>query len=333
MKPAPTSNLQPAPSHAVLTQAAEWYARLRDGSASSHETARWQAWLHAAEEHQAAWQYVEDISRGLDPLRTTVDPRQTAHALTKAHARLHARRRVLITLAALASGGTLGSLSWRQSMLPASMLAWTADHRTPTGEQRSLTLADGTQLWLNTASALNVHFSASERRIELVQGEVFIETAHDETRPFLVETPHGRMRALGTRFNVYLDEAHTQLDVYAGAVEIRTASSAISRVVRAGQQSCFDRADITAMATAGAAREAWTQGILVADNIPLRDVVQELRRYRPGHIGVADGVAELKVYGSFPLQDTDRVLRMLASALPIRVEQPLPWWTTLESAR
>jgi len=333
MKPVPTSALQQAPSHAVLTQAAEWYARLRDGSASNHEIARWQAWLHAAEEHQAAWHYVEDISRGLDPLRTTTDPRQTANALNKAHARLHARRRVLITLAALASGGTLGMLSWRQSMLPAHLLAWTADHRTPTGEQRALTLADGTRLWLNTASAINLHFSVSERRIALVQGEVFIETAHDATRPFLVETPHGRMRALGTRFNVRLDEAHTQLDVYAGAVEIRTASSAISRVIAAGQQSRFDRADIAPLATADAAREAWTQGMLVADNIPLRDVVRELRLYRQGHLGVADSVAGLKVYGSFPLQDTDRVLHMLASALPIRIEQPMPWWTTLEAVR
>jgi transmembrane sensor len=333
MKPAATRMLRPEPTHAVLSEAAEWYARLRDGSASSHEVARWQAWLHAAEEHQTAWHYVEDISRGIDPLRSTSDPRRTADALSTAHERLHARRRILMTLAAIASGGTLGMLSWRETMLSSSLLAWTADHRTPTGAQRAITLADGTHLWLNTASAINLHFNTSERRIELVQGEIFIETSRDKTRPFLVETSHGRMQALGTRFNVRLNQAQTQLDVYEGAVEIRTASSGISRVVGAGQQSSFDRADIAALMTADAAREAWTQGMLLADNIPLHQVVQELRRYRAGHLGLADDVGTLKVYGNFPLHDTDRALRMLASALPIRIEQPLPWWTTLEAAR
>ena len=78
------------------------------------------------------------------------------------------------------------------------------------------------------------------------------------------------------------------------------------------------------------AREAWTQGTLVADNITLRDVVRELRRYRKGHLGIADEVADLTVYGNFPIQDTDRVLAMLASALPIRIEQPYVWWTSIE---
>ena len=333
MTSAVTSAQPASPSHAVLNEAAEWYACLRDGKAGQEDIARWQAWLQAAEEHQTAWHFVEDISRGFDPLRTATDPRQTANALNKAHARLHARRRVLMTLAALSGAGTLGLLNWRESLLPNGVLAWTADHRTPTGGQRSLTLADGTRLWLNTASAINLHFSASERRIALVQGEVFIETAHDAVRPFLVETSHGRMQALGTRFNVHLQETQTQLDVYAGAVEIRTASSTIRRVVAAGQQSRFDRADIAPVARADAARESWTQGMLVADNIPLRQVVQELRRYRAGHLGVADDVGALKVYGNFPLQDTDRALRMLASVLPIHIEQPLPWWTTLEAAR
>ena len=62
-------------------------------------------------------------------------------------------------------------------------------------------------------------------------------------------------------------------------------------------------------------------------------VIRELRRYRRGHLGVADEVAGLTVYGNFPVHDTDRVLRMLASALPIRIEQPLPWWTRVEARR
>ena len=97
------------------------------------------------------------------------------------------------------------------------------------------------------------------------------------------------------------------------------------REARFGADGIFD------LGAADVAREAWTQGALLADNIPLRQVVDELRRYCPGHLGVDDAVADLRVYGNFPIQDPARVLRMLASALPIRIAQPMPWWTRIEA--
>lgn len=320
------------PSHAVLEQAAEWYARLRDGKAGHREQAAWQAWLHAAEEHRAAWRYVEDISGSFAVLHDTPEPRQTASTLCSANDRLHLRRRTLASIAMLASGSLLGWLGWREALLPASLLAWTADYRTGTGEQRDITLADGTHLWLNTASAVNVDFTGEVRRITLMDGEIHMATARD-ARPFLVDTPHGRLRALGTRFNVRLDGDETRLAVYQGAVEIRTAATGATTVIPAGKQAGFTAEHIHEPKSADLAREAWTQGALVADNIALREVVRELRRYRQGHLGIADEVANLTVYGNFPVQDTDRVLAMLASALPIRIEQRHAWWTSIEKRR
>lgn len=325
------------PSHAALEQAAGWYACLRDGRAGLQEQAAWREWLQAKEEHKAAWRYVEEISRGFEPLRGIPEPRLTADALgvagNRLHDRVHPRRRVLASAALLAGGGLLGWLSWREAMLSPGILAWAADQCTGTGEQRDITLGDGTQLWLNTASGIDLRFNAQERRVVLLTGEIFIDTAKDSTRPFLVDTPHGRMRALGTRFNVRLEAADTRLAVFDGAVEIRTSASGASRVIPAGQQVRFHTGGIAASAAADMAREAWTQGTLVADNISLREVLAELRRYRKGHLGIADEIADLKVYGSFPIHDPDRVLRMLASALPIRIEQPLPWWTRIEARR
>ncbi|MFT3815806.1 MAG: FecR family protein [Acidovorax sp.] len=323
----------PPPAHDVLEQAAHWYARLRDGKAGEVDRAAWQAWLEAKAEHQTAWRYVEDISRGFEPLRGTPDPRQTARALGAATDRLHARRRALTSVALLAGGGLLGWLGWRRGALPVGLMALGADYRTGTGEQRDLALSDGSRLWLNTASAVNVRFNGSERTIVLVEGEVFIATAKDAARPFFVQTPQGRMQALGTRFNVRLDDGQIRLAVYEGAVEIRAASGNATRVIPAGRQVRFNGDGIAAPEAADAAREAWTQGALVADNIPLREVIAELRRYRHGHLGVADDVAGLKVYGNFPIQDTNRVLGMLASALPIRIAQPLPWWVSVEARR
>lgn len=326
-----TSALQP--THAVLEQAAHWYAVLRDGTAGLQERADWQTWLHADVTHQTAWSYVEGVSRGFEPLRGQPDARLAVDTLDMAAGRLHTRRRLLMGTAAIATGTLFGWMNWREALLPASLLAWGADHRTGIGELREITLADGSRVWLNTASAINIQFDARERTVMLVEGEIFIATAQDSLRPFFVQTAHGRMQALGTRFNVRRSDDQTRLAVYEGAVQIRAAASGATRVVSAGEQAHFSASEIAATEAADVAREAWTQGALIADNIPLRQVVEELRRYRRGHLGVADEVADLKVYGHFPIQDSDRVLRMLASALPIRIEQPMPWWTSIENQR
>lgn len=331
MQITPSASAAP-PSHAVLEQAAHWYALLRDGKAGMQDRADWRTWLRADEAHQAAWSYVEDISREFEPLRGQPDARLAADTLNTATHRL-SRRRFLSGAAVIATGGLLSCVTWRPDMLPATVMAWGADHRTSIGEQREITLADGTHLWLNTGSAVNVSFDERERVVELVLGEVFIDTAKDAARPFLVTTTHSRMQALGTRFNVRRDSAQTRLAVYEGAVQVRAAASGATRIVPAGQQANFSADHIGANEAADLAREAWTQGTLVADNITLGEVVEELRRYHPGHLGVADNVAQLKVYGNFPIKDTDRVLRMLASALPVCVEQRMAWWTTIEAKR
>ncbi len=320
------------PSHAVLQQAAHWYALLRDGKAGRQDSADWQAWLHADEAHRTAWHYVEQIGGEFAPLRGQSDARLAADTLNAAAGHRHARRRMLAGVAMMAGSAFAGWLGWREALLPASVMAWGADHRTGVGEQREITLADGSRVWLNTASAVNVRIDAQARTVELVEGEIFIATARDALRPFFVDTEYGRLQALGTRFNVQRQSGRTMLAVYEGAVEIRAINGA-TRVLQAGQQAHFGADDISTLGTADLAREAWTRGALVAGDIPLRQVVEELRRYRRGHLGVADEVADLTVYGNFPIHDPDRVLRMLASALPIRIEQPLPWWTSIEAKR
>ncbi|GGC02870.1 hypothetical protein GCM10007205_10060 [Oxalicibacterium flavum] len=320
-------------SHTTLEQAAEWYALLRSGDASEQDRSRWQAWLHTSNEHRAAWRHVEDISRSFAPLQDTLDPRTTAGNLFAANARLRQRRRTLLSVGVLAGTGVLGWAAWRHALLPDTMLAWTADHRSATGEQREVTLPDGTQVRLNTASAFNVDYSATLRRIVLLEGEIFVSTATDAQRPFVVDTDQGRLRALGTRFNAHRIEDETRLAVYQGAVEVRPAESGNAAVVRSGWQTRFTRDGMAAPSAHNIEEPAWTRGILIADDLPLRDVVRELRRYRRGHIGLDDSVADLKVYGNLPLHDTDRALLMLTTALPVQLRETFPWWISLEARR
>lgn len=319
------------PSNATLQAAAEWYAVLRAGQASSQEQSRWRTWLDASAENRAAWRYVEDVSQTMSVLRDTPDPERTAEALTKVSQRLRHRRNVLASLVSVLGLGTLGALSWPRTVRLA--LAWGADYRTAMGQQQRMVLAEGTRMWLNTDTALNVDLSATLRRVTLIAGEVFIETAADPARPFVVDTDQGRLRALGTRFNVRMERDETQLAVFDGAVEIAPAESGMHVIVSANQQVRFSRDRIAPVEAANPARQTWTQGMLLAHDMSLRAVIAELQRYRHGHIGVDDDVAHLRVFGSFPVADTDRALTMLATVLPVDIHRTLPWWINVEARR
>lgn len=319
--------------HRAKEDAAEWFALLRSGEATEADQARWAAWLAASGAHRTAWSYVERISRRVAPIQASSDPRAAVAVLQSAHGHLPRRRQVLLGLAAVGGTGLLSWATWRYTPLPTTAMGWMAGHRTGVGETTASVLADGTRAWLGSASAFNEDFSASLRRLHLVAGEVFIDTAADAARPFVVDTAQGRLRALGTRFNVRLGHGQTTVSVFEGAVEVRPTDGhdAAVMVVRAGQQARFNRFSVEDLAGADPAREAWIQGLLIAQDMPLAQVVAELARYRHGHLGVAPDVAGLRVYGSFPLDDTDRALAMLARALPIQVRQPLPWWRSIEA--
>ncbi|WP_370444249.1 FecR domain-containing protein [Candidatus Burkholderia verschuerenii] len=111
------------------------------------------------------------------------------------------------------------------------------------GERRTITLADGTELMLDTDSAVDIRYTPSERRIRLVQGAIMIKTGHADTasRRFFVDTTHGVLEALGTRFSVRQDAANTRLDVFEGAVRVEPADAPQRAIVlHAGERVRFD---------------------------------------------------------------------------------------------
>ncbi len=319
-------------SHEAMEQAAEWFSLLRSGTASEVDKVRWQEWLNASEDRRVAWDYVERVSRRFEPLRTEASSRIAATALQTASHRLSRRGVILGAVATVGLGGLLGWNIWRQPHFFTDLLAGPADYKNATGQIREIVLSDGTHVWLGSDSGFDLNFDASLRRLHLLSGEILIQTAGDAVRPFVVDTIHGRMRALGTRFNVRLDDRNsTQLSVFEGAVRVNPADTTGSTTIGAGQQLRFTANHLEPVVAADSAREAWSRGVLLARDIPLGEVIAELSRYRHGHLGVSPEVALLPVLGSYPLDDVDGALSMLQKALPIRVRQVLPWWTTVEA--
>ena len=201
-------------------------------------------------------------------------------------------------------------------------------YRTGTGEIREFALPDQGTLWLDTASAVNLDYQTNLRRLELLRGRILVQTASDTAqRPFVVDSCHGRMRALGTRLMVCKQKEHTQLTVYEGAVQITPANTSDAAIlVSAGEQVTFDRHRELSRAPANPVDQAWFKGILPIQDTSLGELVEILSGYHSGHISVADSVAERRIFGSFPLRDIPATLNMLASSQSLKLRKISPWW-------
>lgn len=312
----------PLPANDVVDQAAGWLVRLHAGELDAAGRQALNAWRAQHPEHERAWQAAETLAGTLGAIPVGIG----MEALGRSR---HAQRRLAAkTIAVLLAAPAAGWLGWRW---------WDGelaeDHRTATGERRELQLADGSHLHLNTASAADARFDALQRRIVLQTGEILVQTAPDTIqppRPFLVETEHGSIRALGTRFIVHRENSrHTRVTVLEHAVEIRPALGDAALRLDAGQSVRFSAHASGPVQPAPAGSDAWRQGNLIADKQRLEDFLAELSRHRPGILRCAPEVADLRISGVFQLDDTDRILAILQENLPISVRRHTRYWVNV----
>ncbi|MBV7477138.1 FecR domain-containing protein [Pseudomonas sp. PDM31] len=304
----------------VLDAAIAWQLSM-DG-ANPVQRAEFAKWHAAHEEHARAWRQL-----GMLDQRFSVASGPARAALLQSREGIRRRVRKLGSGVASVVAVIGLALFAGEHYLPLDY--WLADQRTATGEQRTLRLSDGTLINLNTHSALDVRFDARQRLIVLQEGEILVETGHGDPRPFIVETREGSMRALGTRFLVKREEQGTRLSVLQSAVAAHAEASPQEQILREGQQVLIRNNGLGPILAVNMGADAWTRGMLVVDNARLEDLVREIGRYRPGHLGVAPQVADLRITGSFPLHDTDLALNTLLPTLPVQIEQHTQWWVTV----
>jgi transmembrane sensor len=310
----------------VIREAAKWLVRLREPDVSAREREAWECWRIQSAEHQRAWRLAESLGRKFEGI-----PSELGMSVLGRREGAVSRRAALKAMGWLLAIGPAG---WLAAELPWPV--WRSDFRTATGEQRHVTLADGTNMTLNTASAVDVAFDGAQRLVRLVAGEVLISTAPDPStsaRPFLVQTAQGSLRALGTRFDVRVDEARTSVAVLEGAVQVMPAGLSRTRlIVPAGQRTAFTASAIAGLLPASDKSALWSQGILFADHMRLADFLAELGRYRQGVIHCDPLIADLRVSGSFQLDNTDRVLALLADTFPLRITTTTRYWVSVDPA-
>ena len=224
----------------------------------------------------------------------------------------------------------------RDSFYPSSYLL--ADMRSGAGQWQTHVLADQSRVTLEPGTAVNLNFDPQRREVELVRGDILVEVAHDATRPFVVRTAQGSVRALGTRFVVSAESGVTVLSMLESKVLATARDDAApdhARQVQAGEQVRITAQGVGAPQPldAAAVEDAWKYRRLVVQDKPLADVLELLGRYRSGLLRVdRDALAGMQVNAVLPLDDPDRALQLLASSFPIRVRTMTPWVVIVDRA-
>ncbi|MFZ0156991.1 fec operon regulator FecR [compost metagenome] len=280
--------LAPQPISDLSDDALDWQVLLHSGNATDAERARYQRWRQLSPAHAHAAQEAESLWGDLGQTR----------AATELKAAAPRRRHWGSALAASLVLALVGYGGWQQA--PALL----ADYHTSVGQQQRITLADGSQVLLNSGSALSVDFSTGQRRVMLKAGEALFEPA-DDPRPFIVEAGGESVQGSGAVFSVRRDGSHNRVVIAQGQAQI-------------GEHVLSSTPDARA-------QTAWQRGKLIFNGKPLREVLAELERYQHGRIVLSDQqLGAMQVSGVFDLDDPQGLLRTLEQRYALKVTY-LPW--------
>lgn len=329
----------------IAEQAASWIVLLDSEDEAERIQARqgFAAWKAQSPQHaEAAARLQAFIGQVQQARGTGFEGARAAHAAldtTSIGARQgRSRRAVARAATVLAAVLVLAVPSWQamHSHPPANLLA---DLRSSSGEWSTHTLADGSKVTLSGVSAINWHMDDGQRVVELVRGRILVDVAKDAARPFYVQTPVGRVRAIGTRFTVTYGDDGMTLEMLESRVALQTpdqwkASTRDALVVQAGQRVHVGSEGVGAVEAMNPSgvEEGWRQHQLLVDDRPLPEVLDQLARHHAGPLYFdRTALAHLRVSGVLPLDDTARALQLLQQNFPLlRMRSLASHWVWLD---
>jgi len=273
------------------------------------EERAFRAWLEADPAHadeyalcEITWSLSQEAARDLPP--------------PPAHGRQRAGPRLLAVAAMIAAVAIGGAAFW---WWPSAAQQWS----TGAGEQRIVTLADGSRVSLNTRTRLSARLTRGARDIELQEGEAYFEVSPDASRPFTVHTVLGSARAVGTHFNVYLQRSHLAVTTAEGRVLVNGGAAGEGVYVDAGRQAAVDAgaASATLHDANLAATLDWRERRIEVDDVPLAQVLEEFSRYTALPVRPADpGVGALRVTAVLRAGDLQALRVTLHEAFGLSVQ-------------
>lgn len=320
--------------------AAEWFLTIRAEKEPDPETLQdWLRWLEASEQNR---QDFEDIAQVWNATPYAVIARPDA-ALTDedydgsmpiaewraskrtadvAVARKGRQLRPLLAIAASLALVAVGLVSYR-TFMPIER----GEFVTGTGEQRQLTLADGSQITLGAHSRLNIDLSGQRRTVRLQAGEAYFSVHKDALRPFVVEALESTITAVGTAFNVRAVEERLTVTVSEGRVKVADLQAPASvevGLLGRDEQLTYEPGTVrprTASIKPVDANDStrWREGWLIYRDEPLRYVIADISRYTDLEIEVADSAADAHFSGAVSKDDIDEWLVALPDVIAVTV--------------
>lgn len=355
-------SLKPSPSAMTATdQAAAWFARHRAGPLSDEGAFEFAAWLKVDPAYTAAWKEYERLWSRIESVRDEpkiLALREAARIRTQRRQRWQRGGRISAVLAAtvLVCVGVWWSLqdatppSGRPPPVAQSPAggelapSLVRSASTEIGERSVLILPDGSKVTLNTASAVRADYSGRERRVTLVRGQAFFDVAKDPTRPFVVAAGSRQVIAVGTVFDVRLQDRQVRVTLIEGKVRVLAAAAPVGAAntqVAAGSGVMLE-AGFALVAREDAADRierldtarvtSWRSGKLVFDGERLADVIAEMNRYSREKLEIADAALnDRKVSGVFEATGGPAFARALEAYGIARVAQQSAMTIVLDS--
>lgn len=302
-------------------EACAWIAQFDGAEPTEADLEAFREWINRSPRHREAMQRLSTLWGEMNVLtELAVPPLAATRARAPAWAwPLSLAASLLLILASLLLfSGTDG---------PAPVL-----YATVIGEQREVSLPDGTQIQLNTSTQVRVAYTGRVRELYLLDGEAYFDVAHEPERPFRVQVDQRTVSAVGTAFSLRRDGGALEVLVTEGVVELAEQARGALAIgsdrrllgtVKQGQRVRIDEVLETAEAVSEeeVARDlAWREGMLSFAGEPLAMVVAEIGRYDDARIVIEDPqLRDLRIGGYFRAGDTDALLDTLEAGFPIEV--------------
>lgn len=285
---------------------------MRSENCTAADRHAFEAWLAESPSHRQAYEAVQVQWQWMEQFKTINFPARDAALRYRGRSRKQLFIYSVAATVLLALGLT--------AFTPDGWLGVSQTYIAEKGDRKTITLADGSNLDLNTESEVRVHFNHWRRTVELIKGEAFFTVSHDAERPFEVNAGSGRIRDIGTAFEVYKKPDQIVVAVQEGLVEIQALTK---RELTAGQQLAFnDMGEFQDVQDQDvAALTAWRQGQLIFRNRRLGDVLAEVGRYHDTSIRLQNETLRgLRISGTFHTTELNNTLNAIATLLPVKVD-------------
>lgn len=293
-------------------EALDWFVRLQGASGDPATSRAFRAWLNGDPRRAAAFEKVTEVWGAPEFLQAT---KNVAKATGFVAPRRKSRRRSLAKKAAAVATAVV--VAFGLAKAPDLMLHLRADYVTAAGEQRAVTLPDGSRVTLNTESAIALDFVKGQRDVRILKGEAYFDVRSGSPIPFRVAGHFGDVEVRGTAFSVKLDDREDNVVLSRGAVDVASRTQPQEHALLSpGEMVSVTATSISPVRKIDTERSlAWLEGRIIFDDQPLGDVLNDLRRYYSGRIFVANSAIErVAVSGNYKLDQPLLVIQSLAEA-------------------